>query len=110
MAIIGLVIGLAFACSMVIGPILNAHIGVSGIFWLTCVLAGLGLLILHTLVPTPPRFIHHHDTLTIPQSITQRPTPTRTTTPRYRYTHSTCNTHCKLYRTSSVFNPTIRCR
>ncbi|HET7394826.1 MAG TPA: MFS transporter, partial [Gammaproteobacteria bacterium] len=41
MAVIGMTIGLSFAVAMVVGPILNAWIGVPGIFWLTAVLAGL---------------------------------------------------------------------
>jgi predicted MFS family arabinose efflux permease len=52
MAIIGSTIGLAFLLAMVLGPILNPWLHLSGIFALTAVLALLGIVILYTLVPT----------------------------------------------------------
>jgi len=54
MAIIGSTIGIAFAASLIAGPLLNAAIGVSGIFALTGVLALLALGVVHALVPDPP--------------------------------------------------------
>lgn len=54
MAIIGITIGAAFAVAMVVGPVLNAWIGIRGIFWLTAGLAGLGIGILYVLVPPAP--------------------------------------------------------
>ncbi|MGH8373563.1 MAG: MFS transporter [Gammaproteobacteria bacterium] len=53
MAVIGMTIGLSFVVAMVVGPVLNGWIGVPGIFWLTAVLAGLGILVLYATVPTP---------------------------------------------------------
>jgi MFS family permease len=46
MAVIGISIGSSFIISLVLGPVLEAAIGVSGIFWLMAVLAlgGIGLL------------------------------------------------------------------
>jgi MFS family permease len=52
MAIIGSMIGIAFAASLVLGPWLNRHIGVPGIFMLIGVLALLAMLVVATL-PTP---------------------------------------------------------
>ncbi len=61
MALIGSSIGVAFATSMVIGPILNAHIGISGIFMITAVLALLGIAILYLIVPDPLQSHFHRD-------------------------------------------------
>jgi len=62
MAFIGASIGMAFAIAMVLGPILNEWIGVSGIFATTAVLAVVGLGILYLLVPDPLDSHFHHDT------------------------------------------------
>ena len=61
MALIGMSIGLAFATSMVLGPILNEWIGVSGIFAGTAVLAVMGIGILYLFVPDPPDSHFHRD-------------------------------------------------
>lgn len=54
MALIGSSIGLVFALSLVGAPLLYAHVGMAGIFWLTAVLA-LGAIGLVThVVPEPP--------------------------------------------------------
>ena len=55
MAIIGMSIGLAFTLSMVIGPVLQQWVGVSGIFWITAVLAMLAISIVKWVVPDPDR-------------------------------------------------------
>lgn len=62
MAVIGMSIGLAFAVSLVLGPLLNTWIGVSGIFWLTAALAIAGILVVIFLVPNPDRSSTHRDT------------------------------------------------
>lgn len=54
MAIIGMTIGLSFAASLALGPVLEQWIGVSGIFWLTAVLAIVGIAVLYLLVPDAP--------------------------------------------------------
>jgi MFS family permease len=54
MAIVGLTIGLAFAVSMVAGPLLNRIAGVPGIFALTGVLALVAMVVVRWLVPDPP--------------------------------------------------------
>jgi predicted MFS family arabinose efflux permease len=53
MAIIGMTIGVAFALSMVGGPVLNRWIGVPGIFALTGVLALTAILVVRFFVPAP---------------------------------------------------------
>ena len=59
MALIGITIGISFAVSMILGPVLNAWIGVPGIFWLTAVLALLGIAVVRYRVPNP-RVSHIH--------------------------------------------------
>ncbi len=61
MAFIGISIGVAFALAMVMGPILNHWIGVPGIFWLTAVLAVVGMVIVVFVVPTPKESHLHRD-------------------------------------------------
>lgn len=66
MAIIGMTIGLAFAVAMVLGPTLNTWIGVSGIFWLTAILAIIGIIVLLFVVPTPSNNKFHRDAEPVP--------------------------------------------
>ena len=66
MAIIGISIGFSFALALVLGPVLNAWIGVPGIFWLTAVLALGGIVIVLKLVPQPSQSRLHRDTQAIP--------------------------------------------
>jgi MFS family permease len=54
MAIVGITIGLAFALSMIAGPLLNRFAGVPGIFALTGALALLAMAVVRWLVPDPP--------------------------------------------------------
>ncbi|MDQ6953626.1 MAG: MFS transporter [Mariprofundaceae bacterium] len=61
MSMIGITIGISFAISMALGPILNAWIGVDGIFWLTGVLALLSILVLYFVVPEVKQSGHHSD-------------------------------------------------
>ncbi|MDQ6968260.1 MAG: MFS transporter [Mariprofundaceae bacterium] len=61
MATIGITIGISFAVSMVLGPLLNSWVGVSGIFWLTAVLALSSILVLYFIVPNPKQTMHHSD-------------------------------------------------
>jgi MFS family permease len=61
MAVIGASIGASFAISMVIGPLLNDWIGISGIFYTTAVLALVGIAILFVLVPEPKQCHFHRD-------------------------------------------------
>ncbi len=67
MATIGVSIGLSFAVALVGGPILDAWIGVDGIFWLTAVLAIGGIFVLYHIVPTPAVSKFHRDAEPIPE-------------------------------------------
>ncbi len=62
MAVVGMIIGLSFSVALLLGPFLEQFIGVSGLFWLTGVLALLGLCILYWVVPHPEQSIFHRDT------------------------------------------------
>lgn len=59
MAVIGMTIGLSFSLAMVLSPIIAHWSGLSGIFYLTCILACLGLIVLHTVIPSPQRESFH---------------------------------------------------
>ena len=61
MALIGASIGVSFALSMVLGPMVNAWIGISGIFYSTAGLALIGILILYFIVPDPLHSHFHRD-------------------------------------------------
>jgi len=61
MALIGASIGVAFAAAMVLGPVLNQWIGISGIFASTAVLALIAIAILYLVVPDPLRTHFHSD-------------------------------------------------
>lgn len=66
MAMIGMTIGGAFGLAVILGPVLNGWIGVRGIFWLTAVLAGLGIVVLYTLVPRAATCGVHRDAEPVP--------------------------------------------
>ena len=61
MALIGASIGAAFAVAMVLGPLVNEWIGISGIFASTAVLALVGIAILYLAVPDPLHTRFHSD-------------------------------------------------
>ncbi|WP_455217808.1 MFS transporter, partial [Kaarinaea lacus] len=65
MAVIGMSIGIAFAISLVLGPILNVWIGVDGIFWLTAILAVVAIGVLHFIVPRPVHTRFHRDAMPV---------------------------------------------
>lgn len=69
MATIGATIGIAFAISLVGGPILHQWIGVPGIFTLTAVLTVLAMLVVKFLVPNPQHSHFHSDTSTAPEKL-----------------------------------------
>ena len=66
MATIGMTIGMSFMVAMMAGPVLGKLIGVNGIFWLTAVLALLGIALVGLVVPTPTRSQVHRDAETVP--------------------------------------------
>lgn len=55
MAMVGGSIGLMFALALVLAPLLNAWIGLSGIFGLTCALAMAGIAVVLWVVPPEPK-------------------------------------------------------
>ncbi len=61
MASIGMTIGVAFAVAMVVGPLINDWYGLSGIFWITALLALVGIALVAFVVPTPKKLFHHRD-------------------------------------------------
>lgn len=54
MALVGISIALMFALSLVFSPILAAHMGLGGLFWLTCALALTGMAMVAWVVPPEP--------------------------------------------------------
>lgn len=66
MALIGMTIGASFGLAVVVGPVLNGWIGVRGIFWLTAMLAALGIVVLYVLVPRPAAPEVHAETEAVP--------------------------------------------
>ena len=61
MATIGMSIGFSFAVALVLGPVINSWFGLSGIFWLTAILAVFGMVIVMVWVPTPMISTFHRD-------------------------------------------------
>ncbi len=61
MAMIGITIGLSFAASMILGPLLNGWVGVPGIFWLTGLFALLSIAVVRFRVPDPLSSRVHRD-------------------------------------------------
>lgn len=66
MATIGITIGASFMLAMMAGPVLGKLIGIEGIFWLTAVLAFVGIAIVALVVPTPTHSRVHRDAETVP--------------------------------------------
>ena len=66
MATIGMMIGVSFMLAMLAGPLLGRLIGVDGIFWLTALLALVGIAIITLVVPTPRHSRVHRDAETVP--------------------------------------------
>jgi MFS family permease len=68
MATVGGSIGISFALAMILGPILASWGGLSAIFWLTAVLALLGILLVCFYIPAPKQHsnIAANEALTMP--------------------------------------------
>ncbi|PCH63575.1 MAG: MFS transporter [Gammaproteobacteria bacterium] len=69
MATIGISIGFAFVLSMILGPILNQWVGVPGIFWITALLALLGMVLVQLGLPKTVALRSHRDAGTRPSDI-----------------------------------------
>lgn len=61
MAMIGMSIGLSFGLAMVIGPLVAAATGLSGVFYLTSLLALTGLALVLWIVPAPDAAVRHRE-------------------------------------------------
>lgn len=61
MAAIGISVALSFAAALVVGPPLARAVGLSGVFWVTAVMAIVGMLVLTYVVPTPERSSLHRE-------------------------------------------------
>ncbi len=66
MATIGMTIGASFMLAMIVGPAVNGWVGVSGIFWLTALLALVGIALVALVVPTPSVSRVHRDAEAVP--------------------------------------------
>jgi MFS family permease len=66
MAVIGMSIGTSFSLAMVISPAVTNHFGLAGIFYLTTLLALLGIFLLHFVIPKPTHERFHMDSETNP--------------------------------------------
>lgn len=61
MAIMGMSMGVSFSIALILGPVVSGWVGVSGIFWLTAILAIIGMIILAVVVPNPAVSRFHRD-------------------------------------------------
>lgn len=61
MSMIGVNIGFAFALAMVLGPVINAWLGIKGIFLTTAFLALMGIVVLYKVVPKADGLSFHRD-------------------------------------------------
>jgi len=66
MAVVGMTIGASFTVALLTGPLLGVWIGVDGIFWLTALLALLGIAVLYLFVPEPGHLSQHRDVEALP--------------------------------------------
>lgn len=66
MAAIGISIGLSFTVALASGAALEHWLGLAGIFWLTALLAMLGIVVLFFWVPDPHRCVVHRDVEPMP--------------------------------------------
>ena len=66
MATVGVTIGFSFTLALIAGPLLNAWIGVPGLFWLTAVLALAAIAILLLVIPAPDHSSVHAEAEAVP--------------------------------------------
>lgn len=59
MALVGMSIGASFMLALILGPMLYEIVSVPGIFWLTAILALVGIAVLVLFIPTPVRAVSH---------------------------------------------------
>lgn len=61
MAFMGASIAIAFALSMVLGPLIGGHWGIDKLFLLTAIFASISIIILYVKVPKPPKITHEYE-------------------------------------------------
>lgn len=66
MAVMGMSMGVSFSVALILGPLFDAWFGVHGIFWMTALLALVGMAILGLVVPTPVVSRFHRDAEPVP--------------------------------------------
>lgn len=66
MSIVGMTIGLSFTLSLIAGPVLAAWFGVRGIFWVTALLAIIGMLLVIFVVPKIEKQVFQREAETDP--------------------------------------------
>ena len=59
MAVMGMVIAVAFTLAMVFGPLVGGVVGVPSLFYLTAFMALASIVLLFTIVPESPKIQHH---------------------------------------------------
>ncbi|WP_207905946.1 MFS transporter [Aestuariirhabdus litorea] len=69
MAVVGMSIGLSFCVAMVVGPLVTAWFGLTGLFMVTAALSMVALVIIVWGVPTPRILRSHSDTLAVSSQI-----------------------------------------
>ncbi|RUO33420.1 MFS transporter [Aliidiomarina sanyensis] len=69
MAVIGMGIGLSFVLALIIAPILGEHVGMSGLFWFTAVLALGGMVLMWKVMPATHQKVPSRDVLPVPKEI-----------------------------------------
>ncbi len=67
MAMIGMSVGLAFLLSFVVGPMLSEYLGLSGLFFMTAIIALIALVVLHFIVPNSQQTFHKETELDLSQ-------------------------------------------
>jgi len=71
MAVFGMSIGASFTFALILGPVLDAYIGVDGLFWLASLFGMLGIVILYLWTPNPQRSSKHSDVEAEPMKLKQ---------------------------------------
>ena len=64
MATIGASIGMSFMLAMIVGPLIATALGLPGVFWVTALLGGLGIIIFMRWVPRAVTVQHNRETYT----------------------------------------------
>jgi len=71
MAVFGMSIGASFTLALILGPLLDAYIGVDGLFWLASGFGLIGIITLYLYVPDPQHSTSHRDVEAEPMKLKQ---------------------------------------